>query len=139
MFVALSFDLRIVSNLNESGMARIPEIYEGSPTDLWRHARQLSDEPDLEWTFPVFASRFLASQPLGFDMSYEELQSWDQAVGLSRQSEMFGEYLPPDFLSATWCSVCVSMIPFCDLKTADLTRPHSMSLIGEDIRLPLLA
>ena len=74
----------------------IPQLFQGTPTDLWFVARQLSDEPHLEWTFPVFVARFLASRPNGFDLAYESLQSWGQVIGVLRQGEMLREQQVPE-------------------------------------------
>lgn len=63
----------------------IPPVYSGGAHELWRDARDLSGEHESEWTFPIFASRVMASQPLGFDLAYEDLQSWEQLVGLLRR------------------------------------------------------
>jgi len=64
-----------------------PPLFEGSGTDLWRAARELGDEPHLEWTFPVLLNRVLAASPHGLDFAYEYLQGWGQAVGFLRQTD----------------------------------------------------
>ncbi len=48
--------------------------------ELWQAARELGDEPNLEWTHPVLVDRVLAASPHGLEFAYEYLQGRD-AIG----------------------------------------------------------
>ena len=65
-----------------------PPLFEGSGTQLWHAARALGDEPNLEWTFPAYVHRVLASSPHGLDLAYEYLQGWEQAVGFLQHEDL---------------------------------------------------
>lgn len=48
--------------------------------EVWLSARALSDEPEQEWTFPLFVQRVVAATPFGLDEMYEDVSTWDQLV-----------------------------------------------------------
>lgn len=57
-----------------------PPEWLGNPIGAWLRARQISDEPETEWTFPIFVSRAVAMSPNGLDSAYEFLQDWEETT-----------------------------------------------------------
>lgn len=66
----------------------IPRLFDGSHLDLWRAARELSGDPHLEWTYPIFLSRVLIRHGAGLDLAYEQPHTWGQVVAFLKQQEM---------------------------------------------------
>jgi hypothetical protein len=77
---------------------------DASALDLWRIGRDLSGEPDLEWSFRLFVCRGLAlsdsigpEEPRGDDLSYEPLSRWDDVVAVLRLNQVLrAAGVPPD-------------------------------------------
>jgi GNAT superfamily N-acetyltransferase len=68
-----------------------PPGWLGDPTEAWLRSRKISDEPEAEWTFPVFLWRAVAMSPNGLDFAYEYLQDWEETTA----ALMLEEYLYP--------------------------------------------
>jgi GNAT superfamily N-acetyltransferase len=51
---------------------------------LWRAARQLSDEPEQYWSFPMMTNRVLVSERNGLDFAYESVSTWHAATNVVR-------------------------------------------------------
>jgi len=57
-----------------------PPEWLGDPVATWLAARAISDEPEVQWTFPIFVWRAVAVSPTGLDFGYEFLESWEETT-----------------------------------------------------------
>jgi GNAT superfamily N-acetyltransferase len=86
-------------------VAHGPEL---TPRQLWLMARLLGGEPELEWTFVLFAFRSLALEvetgpesPHGLDLYYDSLRSWQELVDvLTINRTLTNGGVPPQWVYA---------------------------------------
>jgi hypothetical protein len=57
-----------------------PPQWLGNPIEAWLRAREISDEPETEWTLPIFVWRTVVMSPNGLDFAYEFLQDWEETT-----------------------------------------------------------
>lgn len=73
------------------------------PRDGWLAARELGNEPELEWTFTVFLDRAIALEMFGeerlsgLDYLYEPLERWDEVIRTLRMTQwLLDGGVPPE-------------------------------------------